>query len=278
MKLYLAVAALLCTASLSACAQAPQPGATVDAPAAKAAKPAAAVAPVAGTPDQRARQSLEQLNPKIEIAYVGQAPVPGFREVIAGGQVVYVSDDGKYLMQGTLVDLTTQDELTQSSPALSRYRRELLATAKTADRVVFAPANPKYTVSVFTDIECGYCRKMHSEMAEYNRLGIAIEYLAFPRSGLASPVHEQMISVWCADDRKQALTEAKEGKPVPTRKCRSTPVDMQFDLGRRLGVAGTPAVYAPDGTLLGGYLPPDQLRQALDALADKGAPAAAGML
>jgi len=86
-----------------------------------------------------------------------------------------------------------------------------------------------------------------------------------------------MISVWCADDRKQALTEAKEGKPVPTRKCQSTPVNMQFDLGRRLGVAGTPAVYAPDGTLLGGYLPPDQLRQALDALAEKAAPAAAGM-
>jgi len=276
MKLSLAIAALLGTASLSACAQAPQPGATADAPAAKPAA-AAAAAPVAGTPDQRARQALEKLNPKIEIDYVGQAPVPGFREVIVGGQVVYVSDDGKYLMQGTLVDLTTQDELTQSSPALSTYRRELLATAKTADRVVFAPANPKYTVSVFTDIECGYCRKLHSEMAEYNRQGIAIEYLAFPRSGLGSPVHEQMISVWCADDRKQALTEAKEGKPVPTRKCQSTPVNMQFDLGRRLGVAGTPAVYAPDGTLLGGYLPPDQLRQALDALAEKAAPAAAGM-
>jgi len=275
MKLSFAMVALLGTASLAACAQAPQPGVTVDAPAARpAVAPAAVAAPVAGTPEERARQALQQLNPKIEIDYVGQAPVPGFREVIVAGQVVYVSDDGKYLMQGTLVDLATQDELTQSSPALSKYRRELLATARTADRVVFAPADPKYTVSIFTDIECGYCRKLHSEIAEYNRQGIAIEYLAFPRAGLGSPVHQQMISVWCAKDRKQAMTEAKEGKPVPTRQCQSTTVDTQFELGQRLGVAGTPAVYAPDGSLLGGYLPPDQLRQALDALADKAAPAA----
>ncbi len=273
MKRSFCIAALLFTASLTACAQAPQPGVTVDAPAVRPVAAAAPAAPVSGTPDERARQALEQLNPKIEIEYVGQAPVPGFREVIVGGQVVYVSDDGKYLMQGTLVDLTTQDELTQSSPALSSYRRKLLATAKTADRVVFAPANPKYTVSVFTDIECGFCRKLHSEIAEYNRQGIAIEYLAFPRSGLGSPVHKQMISVWCADDRKQALTEAKEGIPVPDRKCKSTPVDMQFNLGQKLGVSGTPAVYAPDGTLLGGYLPPDQLRKALDALAGKAAAA-----
>ena len=280
MKLALTIAALLATASLSACAQAPQPE-TTGAPAAAgtpdAAPATAPAAPLTGTPDERARQALQRLNPQIQVDYVGQAPVPGFREVIVGGQVVYVSDDGKYLMQGTLVDLATQDELTQSSPALSKYRRELLATAKTADRVVFAPANPVYTVSIFTDIECGYCRKLHSEMAEYNRQGIAIEYLAFPRNGLGSPVHEQMISVWCAKDRKQALTEAKEGKPVPARKCQSTPVNMQYDLGQRLGVSGTPAVYSPDGTLIGGYLPPDQMRKALDELAGKAVPAPAGM-
>lgn len=273
MKLSLCTAALLAAISVSACAQSPSPGQPATT-AGKAPAAAAAPLPVAGTADARARQSLLRLNPDIAIDYVGAAPVSGFREVIAGGQLVYVSDDGKYLMQGTLVDLATQKELTQSSAALSKYRRDLLATSKSADRVVFAPANPKYTVSIFTDIDCGYCRKLHSEMAEYNRQGIAIEYLAFPRNGLGSPVHKQMISVWCASDRRQALTDAKEGKPVPSRTCRSTPVDMHYNLGQRLGVTGTPAVYAPDGTQLGGYLPPAQMRQALDELAGEAAGAA----
>ena len=277
MKPLFCIAALLAT-SLSACAQSPQPGldAAKSPPAAPAGQPVAAAAPTANTPEGRARQALQQLNPQIEVDYVGAAPLPGFREVIVGGQLVYVSDDGKYLVQGTVVEIATKNELTQSSPALSKYRQDLLKTLKTSDRIVFAPPNPDYTVSIFTDIECGYCRKLHSEIAEYNRRGIAIEYLAFPRMGLGSKDHTDMISVWCAPDRKQALTDAKNGAPVVARNCK-TPVDMQFNVGQRLGVSGTPAVYAPDGTQLGGYLPPAQMREALDALAAKSTAAPAGM-
>ena len=260
MKYVFCLAALLTSVSLSACAQAPQPG--------QAATPSAdAAAPKAGTADGRAREALQTLNPQIKIDYVGAAPLPGFREVIVGGQVVLVSDDGKYLVQGTVLDIAQKKELTQSSPALSKYRQDLLKSIKTSDRIVFAPANPKYTVSIFTDIECGYCRKLHSEIAEYNKQGIAIEYMAFPRMGLGSPDHKNMISVWCASDRKQALTDAKSGKPVPVRECRSTPVDMEYNVGQRLGISGTPAVFAPDGSQLGGYLPPDKMREALDKLA-----------
>jgi len=218
------------------------------------------------------------LNPKIEIDYIGAAALPGFREAIVGGQVVLISDDGKYLVQGSVVDIGSQKELTQSSPALSKYRQDLLKSVKTSERIIFAPPNPEYTVSVFTDIECGYCRKLHSEIAEYNRRGIAIEYLAFPRMGLGSADHKSMISVWCASDRKQALTDAKNGKPVPDRQCRSTPVDMEYNVGQRLGISGTPAIFAADGTQLGGYLPADKMREALDKLAgDAGAVKPAGM-
>ena len=264
------IVASLGMASLTACAQAPQAGKPAE-PA-----PAAASAPVAkaGTPDARARAALLSLNPQMQIDYIGPAPMQGFREVIVGGQVVLVSDDGKYMVQGTVVDIAAKKELTQTSAALSKYRVDLLASVKAKDRIVFAPPNAKYTVSVFTDIECGYCRKLHSEIAEYNRRGIAIEYMAFPRMGLGSKDHKDMISVWCASDRKQALTDAKNGKAVPQRSCQSTPVDMEFNVGQRLGISGTPAVFAPDGTQLGGYLPPDKMREALDALAgDATAPA-----
>ncbi len=261
------LAVLLGPASLSACAQAPQPGQAA-APASKAPAPASA-APVAAkgeTPDERARQALMTLNPNIQIDYIGPAALPGFRETIVGGQVVLISDDGKYLVQGTVLDIGAQKELTQSSPALSKYRQDLLKSIKAGDRIVFAPSDPKYTISVFTDIECGYCRKLHSEIAEYNRQGIAIEYMAFPRMGLGSKDHRDMISVWCASNRKQALTDAKGGKPVTPKDCKS-PVDMEYNVGQRLGISGTPAVFAPDGTQLGGYLPPDKMREALDKLA-----------
>lgn len=266
MKLLYCIAALLASASLTACAQAPQPGQPAKPAAATAAAPAAA-APTGATPEARARAALQTLNPQVQIDYVGEAPLPGFREVIVGGQVVLVSDDGKYLVQGSVLDIARKKELTQSSPALSKYRVDLLKSVKAGDRIVFAPPNPKYTISVFTDIECGYCRKLHSEIAEYNRQGIAIEYMAFPRMGLGSKDHLDMISVWCASDRKQALTDAKNGKPVPKRSCQSTPVDMEYNVGQRLGISGTPAVFAPDGSQLGGYLPPDKMRQALDELA-----------
>ncbi|HEY5971932.1 MAG TPA: DsbC family protein [Pseudoxanthomonas sp.] len=264
MKHLFSLAALLGTVSLSACAKAPQSD--------EAAKPAAAAASTpaakAGTPNERARQALKTLNPQVQVEYVGAAPLPGYREVIVGGQVVYVSDDGKYLVQGTVLDIDAKKELTQSSAALSKYRLDLLKTIKASDRIVFAPANPAYTVSIFTDIECGYCRKLHTEIAEYNKQGIAIEYMAFPRMGLGSADHRNMISVWCAPNRKQALTDAKAGKPIAPKDCKN-PVNMEFDVGQRLGISGTPAIFAPDGTQLGGYLPPQKLREALDELAGK---------
>lgn len=262
-------AALLAVVSLSACAQAPQT------PAAASTKPAAAATGKAGNANERARQAIKTLNPQATVDYVGAAPLPGFREVIAGGQLLYVSDDGRYLMQGAVLDLQAQQDLMQSSVALKKYRVELLKTVPQSERIVFAPPNTKYTVSVFTDIECGYCRKLHGEIAELNKLGVAVEYLAFPRMGLGSKDHQDMISVWCSSDRKRALTDAKAGKPVPGKDCKN-PVSMEYDLGQRMGVNGTPAIYAPDGTQLGGYLPPQALRAKLDELASSSAQAGAG--
>ena len=267
----LITAALLGALSLTACAQAPQAPAA-DKPA--AAKPATASTAASGSAEDRARAAIAKLNPRAKVEYVGAAPLPGFREVIAGGQLLYVSDDGRYLMQGAVLDLEAQEDLMQNSPALAEHRRKLIATIPHAERIVFAPPNAKYTVTVFTDIECGYCRKLHGEVGELNRLGIAVEYLAFPRMGLGSQDHKDMISVWCSPDRKRALTDAKAGKPVAPRDCKN-PVTMEFDVGQRVGVSGTPAIYSAEGVQLGGYLPPAALRAKLDELAAKKAPAAA---
>ncbi|KRG69648.1 DsbC family protein [Pseudoxanthomonas dokdonensis] len=267
------LAALSCALSVSACAQAPQaPGS--DATAAKStteAKPA-----TAGSAESNVRNALKGLEPNLSVDYVGKAPLPGFQEVIAGGQLLYISDDGRYLVQGGIVDLKEKKDLTGESRALSSFRVNLLKSVPTSERIVFAPPNPKYTVSVFTDVECGYCRKLHSEIGELNKQGIAVEYLAFPRMGLGSKDHKEMISVWCADDRKQALTDSKNGKPVPTRDC-TNPVSKEYALGQRIGVSGTPAIYAPDGTQIGGYLSPTAMRARLDDLAKADAGTPAGM-
>ena len=269
----LMTAALLGALSLTACAQAPQPPAAAN-DAAAAPAPVRQLAPGQGaTPDARARSAVAQLNPRAQVDYVGAAPLPGFREVIAGGQLLYISDDGRYVMQGALLDLQQQEDVMQNSVALAQYRTKLIATIPQGEKIVFAPPNAKYTVSVFTDIECGYCRKLHEEIAEINRQGIAVEYLAFPRMGLGSQDHKDMISVWCAPDRKRALTDAKAGKAIPSRDCKN-PVTMEFDVGQRVGVSGTPAIFSAEGVQLGGYLPPAALRAKLDELAAKSAPAA----
>ena len=266
---------VLCAVSLSACAQAPAPSKPVaaSAPAAASGK---VVAPAA-TPEGRAIQAVHVFSAKAVVDHVGAAPIPGFREIIVSGQVAYASDDGKYLFVpgqgGTLFDVTTRRDLTEA--ALTGIRRKLIDTIPVADRIVFAPPNPKYTVVVFTDITCGFCRKLHSQIADYNRLGIAVEYMAFPRAGIGSPDYNTMVSVWCSPDRKKALTDAKNDRPIAPRTCHNS-VSAEYDVGQRAGLTGTPMVIAEDGTQLGGYLAPDRMRQALDALAAKAAPKPAG--
>ena len=191
---------------------------------------------------------------------------PGFREVAIGARVVYVSNDGKRLIQGALIDIASRENLTQASEA--GLRQGLLASVGDDSRITFAAKQPRHEITVFTDIDCGYCRRMHSEIAEYNRLGITVNYLFYPRAGIGSESFQKAVNVWCAPDRRKALTEAKAGKDLPQGNCTS-PVTRDYDLGRRIGLDGTPAIYASDGTQLGGYVPPAEMRARLDEIAAK---------
>lgn len=275
--------ALLGVISLSACAQGPQSGTAEKAPgsqaatAGRAAPTGSAPKATANTPEARAIAAIQALNPRVSIDKVRAAPIAGFQEAIVQGQVVYVSDDGRYLFlpgpQGALYDVAAKKDLSEQS--LATIRKDLLKTIPVSERIVFSPPNPKHTVAIFTDVECGYCRKFHSEMAEYNKQGIEVQYIAFPRMGLGSPDHKKMISVWCAPDRKKALTDAKNDRAVPARDCKNT-VSMQYDVGQRAGLTGTPMIIAEDGTTVGGYLPPQQLREALDRVEQGGKATAAG--
>jgi thiol:disulfide interchange protein DsbC len=271
----LSFAAALALASVvaTACAQNHPAAATG---AAKAAAPAAhpgalpAKAPATGS-DALVRAAILKAVPGAKIDSIGPSLIPGYREVAISGKVVYVSADGRYLMQGSLVDLATRDNLTEVSEGA--LRRSQLDAVPRDRRIVFSPPNPKYRITVFTDVDCGYCRKLHSQINDYMKKGISVEYLFFPRAGLGSESFNKAVSVWCAKDQRTALTDAKLDKPIAKRNC-ANPVAMDFALGQRVGVDGTPAVYAADGTQLGGYLPPDEMLARLDRAAARAGVAA----
>ena len=211
--------------------------------------------------------ALQNLAPGVQPDSITPAPMPGFYQVIAAGQLVYVSADGKYMFSGDLVDLKVKQNL--SERAWAAFRKAELAKVPSTQRVVFAPPHPKYTITVFSDVNCGYCRMFHSHIEQINAEGIAVEYLAWPREGVIdtagepTPTYKEMVSVWCASDRKAAFTAAKQGKAPKPAQC-ANPVKEEFDLGVKLGVTGTPMVLGPDGMVLGGYVTPDKLLKMLE--------------
>ena len=224
----------------------------------------AVFAQAAETPeDTAARNALHNLVPQATIETVEAAPLPGYRQIIIGSQMVYVSDDGKYVLHGTLYDTESKRDLTSSRLAQDHKRK--VDAVPASKRIVFAPPKPKYKVTVFTDLDCGYCRKLHSQIAEYNAKGIEIDYLFFPRSGLNSPSYDKAVSVWCAKDRHSAFTAAKAGKTPTPAKC-DNPVAEEYKLGAQVGVDGTPTIFAADGTKIGGYLTPSEMVAKLENL------------
>ena len=213
--------------------------------------------------DAAARAVLKEVVPQAKVDTVEAAPIPGFRQAIVGSQMVYISDDGQYMLQGTLYDTANRKDLTGARLAVDHKKK--VDAVPAAKRIVFAPDKPKYKITVFTDIDCGYCRKLHSQITEYNKRGIEVDYLFFPRSGLNSPSFDKAVSVWCAKDRKSAFTEAKAGKTPAPAKC-DNPVAEEYKLGAQVGVDGTPTIFAADGTKIGGYLSPNEMLAKLQNL------------
>ena len=196
---------------------------------------------------------------------VSKSPVDGFYEAVYGTQIVYVSDDGRYIMQGVLVDIENgKRDLTEA--AARRARKKYLTTVEKQEVISFGAQEPRHTVTVFTDIDCGYCRKLHAEIDQYASYGIKVNYLLFPRNGTNSPGYAKAVSVWCSDDRAQALTRAKRGENIAAQNCHN-PVAQNLDIGSKIGVTGTPALLTASGELMPGYLSAKDLAERLDRLA-----------
>jgi len=211
--------------------------------------------------DAALKAKLEALLPGMVVESMTPLDNTGFVEAVVDGQVVYFSKDARYVFQGEVIALETRQNITELKQA--SIKKTILAALNEDDMIVFEPKKTEHTLTVFTDIDCGYCRKLHQQMSEYNDLGIKIRYMAFPRSGPNTESFDKAVNVWCSEDRQQAMTDSKAGTSLKSEAC-DNPVAAHFDAGRRLGVTGTPALFLDSGELLPGYIPPQRLKAILD--------------
>ena len=204
----------------------------------------------------------------VEAANIKESAVKGFYEINVGSKVGYISVDGRYLLEGELYDLVDSRNLTEESRARSRV--DFLAGVDPSQMIVFSPKDRpvEHTITIFTDIDCGYCRQFHREIDQVTALGVEVHYLFYPRTGPDTDSWSKAERVWCADDRNTALTRAKLGGSVPESTCAANPVADHYDLGHQVGVTGTPSIYTASGRHIGGYLAPQQLLSTLESFAE----------
>lgn len=205
--------------------------------------------------------AIKEAFPGLSEDAIHPTPVDGWYEIMIGPQIAYVSSDARFLLRGDLIEVATEVNYTENRRNAARL--DVLDQVTDGDAIVFKPQNVKHSMTVFTDIDCGYCRKLHSEIADLEALGVEVTYLFFPRAGPGSPSWTKAESVWCADDRNAAITDAKAGKPVPPKSCGDKAIAEQYQLGRMVGLRGTPAIVTASGELISGYLPAQSLVQRL---------------
>ncbi len=224
----------------------------------------AGAARAADQPDPRPLL-LKRLPPGSKLEDLHPSPIPGLYEFKQGADISYLTADGKYFIDGNIYDMDSRVNLTEQQRDEARAR--LINAIPPSDMLIFSPPHPRYTITVFTDVDCPYCRKLHSEIGEINALGIGVRYLFYPRTGPGTLSWHKADAVWCAADRNEALTRAKAGGPLDmTKTCGKTPVASEYALGQAIGVRGTPAIVTESGAYIDGYMPPRDLLQRVQAL------------
>jgi thiol:disulfide interchange protein DsbC len=211
------------------------------------------------------KQELQSMKPDS----ITETPIKGLFEVVVGTQLFYVSEDGKFLINGSITDRNTREDL--SEKRLSSIRLKALENIGLDKMIVFKPKIQKHFIYVFTDIDCGYCRKLHSQIEDYLREGIEVRYLFFPRAGKDSDSYHKAVTVWCAKDRNAALTSAKKGENLPQESCKN-PIDEHMALAQALGVRGTPMIVTDKGMIQPGYMPAKVLINLLDGVKEEATP------
>ena len=218
---------------------------------------------MAETPEDRVRAGLATLNDRVAIMDVRAIGSGLFQVVLASGERLYTVEDGRFLLTGDLYEVSENDIVNLTEMQRNGERLAAIEALNPDDIISFAPSGEtKKVVYAFTDIDCGYCRKLHDEVQDYTDLGIEIRYLAFPRAGVGSASFQKYVSAFCAADNKQSLTDAKAGREIPTLNCEN-PVAAQYELGRMLGVSGTPSLILDSGQMVPGYVPAADLARQL---------------
>ncbi len=214
-------------------------------------------------------ENLKKIIKDINDVTITPASIADLYEVATGQDMFYITADGRYIMMGNIIDLSTRQNITQKRQeelrqARNPIRKKAIDAVSEKDMVIFAPEKEtKYTVNVFTDVSCGYCAKFHQEVPELNKAGVKVRYLAFPRAGVGSDTYKKMVSIWCAKDRQTAMTDAKARRKIEEATC-NNPIESQYQLGQKIGVTGTPALVLSNGELVPGYLPAKRLISILE--------------
>ncbi|VAW54376.1 Thiol:disulfide interchange protein DsbC [hydrothermal vent metagenome] len=203
---------------------------------------------------EKLKAALAKTMPNVRPAKISATPIEGLYEVVVGSQVVYMSVDARYMIEGDLFDLKTQQNV--SEDAKSSIRLAAIAKLGEENMLVYRPKEVKNIITVVTDIDCPYCRRLHSEIPDYMKNDVEVRYVFMPLKGAADM--KKTISVWCSDDRQLALDKAKAGGDVEEKTCKN-PIKDHMKLARELGVRGTPAIVLENGKLLPGYVPVDKL-------------------
>ncbi len=198
------------------------------------------------------RAELQKMIPAADSAEIVAAPAKGVYRIDLNGSFAYAYVDGNYVLFGDLYDTERQVNLGQQ--ARGERMAKVISGVPVNKMIVFGPENPKRYITVFTDIDCGYCRKLHNEVPDLTEAGIQVRYLAFPRSGIGRESYDKYVSVWCSDDQQAALTSAKAGG-IPKKQSCQNPIAETYRLGQQIGVTGTPTIIFDDGTITPGYIP-----------------------
>ncbi|MCB1756498.1 MAG: DsbC family protein [Gammaproteobacteria bacterium] len=218
------------------------------------------IATAVAADEAQIKQLRDQLNEKIpglKIDSIVETPVPGVLELMADGDIYYMTPDGAYMFQGSLIDLDKKINLTDKRKGSVHIG--LINAIPEEKMLVFSPKEPaKREMTVFTDTSCPYCSKLHSEIDQLTDAGIKVRYLLYPRAGLGSPAHKQLESVWCAENRQEAMTLAKEGQAIEEKTC-DNPIEEHIALAHKVGLRGTPLIYLDSGEIVNGYRPAGQL-------------------
>ncbi|VAW48859.1 Thiol:disulfide interchange protein DsbC [hydrothermal vent metagenome] len=211
---------------------------------------------------------VKKLAPTLKISSVNKSAISGVSEIVVDSagpsEVYYITDDGKYLINGSIIETVSRKNITEQKK--SNLRKDIVSQFGKDKRIDFFPENMKHHVTVYTDIDCGYCRKLHGEMQQYNDLGIGVSYLLYPRSGVGSPSYDKAVTAWCAVDRNEAMTQSQNGVTLKPKQC-DNPVKEHYASGLKAGVKGTPNIVTDSGLLLPTYIPPEALLQKLILLA-----------